>query len=747
MFKALGRRASALVALAVFSVAVPVLASGPVFWEISKQDDVLKGDARGVSIAENGLITLAPAFALVFDTKEAYIWSSASDAAGNIYLGTGHDGRIFKVEPSGAGRLLYDAPELDVTALVTDPQGNLYAGTSPDGKIYKIAPDGQHSVFSDPADKYIWSLAFDSAASTLYAGTGDKGVIYKIDTAGKSAVLADTNETNIVSLALDKSGNLIAGTDPAGLVLRVSPNGKLFALFDSPLQEIHSLVAAADGSIFALGVNQLGSSQKALSVGSSSSSSVSSEGTITISASDDQDQTPTVSSAPDFSATFNQPSSRRGAEGARSAVFCISPDGGSEVCWRSGDSIGFGMRPLPDGRVLVGTGSKGRVYEIARDRSYTLLIQSPEDQTSTIIAVGDKLFATSSNLGRLYRIGRDAVSEGTYVSPVRDTKFAGQWGVINWRGTGNVELQTRSGNTETTDPTWSDWSAAYRNASGDQITSPRARFIQWRASLKNSPASPASSAQSASGNPATLQSVVVAYLPRNQSPDIISVSVLPPGIALQEMPLSIDPSIASSGLDPQLFGVASNVPPRRYFQKGARTLSWQASDPNDDTLVYKLLYRTLGDDEWHLLAGDLTQPYYTIDGNRLPDGDYLFKVVASDAPGNPSGLALTDDEATDAVEIDNTPPVLKVGGPSITGQTAEVTFDVIDATSRIVRGEYSVDGAAWQLIFPVDGIADSAHEIFKVNVKFDKPGEHLIAFRCSDSSLNIGSSKVTATVR
>ena len=63
------------------------IAVGPVFWEISKQDDVIKGDARGVSIAENGTITLAPALTLVYDTKEAYIWSSATNAAGNIYLG------------------------------------------------------------------------------------------------------------------------------------------------------------------------------------------------------------------------------------------------------------------------------------------------------------------------------------------------------------------------------------------------------------------------------------------------------------------------------------------------------------------------------------------------------------------------------------------------------------------------------------------------------------------------------------
>ena len=720
-----------------------VFAGGPVFWEVSKQQEIVKGDARGVSIADNGTIMLAPAFTLVYDTKEAYIWSSAADNAGNIYLGTGHEGRIFKVEPGGAGRLIYDAGELDVTALATDSQGNVYAGTSPDGKIYKITPDGRQSVLYDPPDKYIWSLLVDQAASTLYAGTGDKGIIYKIDQTGKASTLADTTENNIVSLAFDKSRNVIAGTDPSGLVLRVASDGKTFALFDSPMQEIHELAVAADGSVFALGINPQGGAAKPATSSSSSTTSVSSEGVITISA-DEVDAQQLINSASDLSGLASQSRTRRSSSGARSAVFRILSDGGGEDYWSAGDAVSFGLEVLTDGRLLVGTGNKGRIYSVGADRSSTLLVQSPEDLTSTIISVGDNTYATSSNLGRLYRVGHQPATEGTYVSPVHDTRFAGQWGVINWRGAGSVELQTRSGNTENPDATWSDWSAAYRNALGDQIASPRARFIQWRAVLRSTGRSGGGSNGQASPEAlANLQSVTVAYLPRNQAPVVASVAVLPPGVALQEQPLGVDPSIANSGIDPQVFGVITSIPPRRFFQKGARTITWQTSDANNDTLKYRLLYRTLGDKEWHVLAEDLSQAYFTIDGNRLPDAPYVFKVQATDSPSNPSEVALTSEEVTDTVEIDNTPPAIKATGPTVSGRTTEVAFETADTTSRVVKGEYSVDGDLWRPIFPADGIADSAREIFRVKVAFSTAGEPVIAFRCTDSSSNVGTSKIT----
>src|SRR6059058_5673986 len=208
--------------LFIFSAALVLLAAsktqagGPVVWETDSRVELLGGEAHGVSVTDTGALMLAPQFTQVFNTEQAYVWSSTADAAGNVYLGTGHDGKIFRVGADGKGSLLYDAAELDVTAMVVGQDGALYAGTSPDGKLYRVRAAG-----AKPED----------------------------------SLLVDTNETHIISLAADRQGNLIAGTDPGGLVLRVSPEGKAFALYDSPLREIHALSLAADGSIYALALS------------------------------------------------------------------------------------------------------------------------------------------------------------------------------------------------------------------------------------------------------------------------------------------------------------------------------------------------------------------------------------------------------------------------------------------------------------------------------------------------------------
>src|SRR3954451_269236 len=86
---------------------LPVRAGQPVVWETSGRTELLKGDARGVSISDTGVLMLAPKLNEVFNTQQTYVWSSVVDSQGNVYLGTGHDGKTYKISPSGTGSMLY----------------------------------------------------------------------------------------------------------------------------------------------------------------------------------------------------------------------------------------------------------------------------------------------------------------------------------------------------------------------------------------------------------------------------------------------------------------------------------------------------------------------------------------------------------------------------------------------------------------------------------------------------------------
>src|SRR6187402_1079607 len=103
--------------LLLISFAVTTLAGEPSVWSVNTRAEVLKGDARGVSIDQDGNITLAPKLTEVFKTDQPYIWSSVVDAAGNAYLGTGGEGKVVKVDAAGHGSVFSDLAELNVTAL------------------------------------------------------------------------------------------------------------------------------------------------------------------------------------------------------------------------------------------------------------------------------------------------------------------------------------------------------------------------------------------------------------------------------------------------------------------------------------------------------------------------------------------------------------------------------------------------------------------------------------------------------
>ncbi len=65
----------------------------------------------------------------------------------------------------------------------------------------------------------------DSQGS-LFVATGDKGEVFVVTPDGKGQVFYQSDERHARSLAFDSKGNLLIGTEPNGLILRVEVQQK-----------------------------------------------------------------------------------------------------------------------------------------------------------------------------------------------------------------------------------------------------------------------------------------------------------------------------------------------------------------------------------------------------------------------------------------------------------------------------------------------------------------------------------------
>ena len=93
--------------------------------------------------------------------------------------------------------------------------------------------------------------------------------------------------------------------------------------------------------------------------------------------------------------------------------------------------------------------------------------------------------------------------------------------------------------------------------------------------------------------------------------------------------------------------------------------------------------------------------------------------------------------------MDNTPPAVAADAPRANGSNVEIVFRAADATSIIRRAEYQIDGGPWKTVFPVDGIADSKREEFRVAVVLADKKPHVVALRAFDANANVGSAQAT----
>ncbi len=746
--------------LSILFAATSLLAVETSVWQVGTFKDFLKGKLDGVSVTENGELGLAPEIKVVFDPEQALAYSLAADQEHHLYVGTGHQGKVFRVDPDGKGSLFFTAQEPDIFALAVGPDGDLYVGSSPEGKIYRVSPDGKSSVFYDPQSKYIWALLFGPKGN-LYVGTGDEGKILKVNPKGEGSVYYDSDQTHIMCLAFDSKGELLAGSDPNGLIYRISGEGKAFVIYQADLPEIHSIITGPEGQIYAsaLGGGESKGIPSLLHPATHALETAPKVMTITVEGSTGsaegekakgkaQKPAPKKQKAPAKTPSFIRPHEARNpsafvGQKSRGEIFEITPNSNVEVLWSSDESSAYSLA-LHGNRVVFSTDSNGEVYELNpadNGQDLRLIAETHESVVTRLLPESRGIYMVTSNVAKLLRLEFAPGHSGTYVSEVKDTKFISRWGHVMWRGDfpdgSGVKFFTRSGNSERPDSTWSGWAGPLSNPDGSAITSPPARYIQWKAVFQGSDAA----------HP-LLNEVSVSYLNQNVAPRIHSLNISTS--TERTSPAGGAGTPAGTPAPYDLANAAAISVVANSNSAGSSpaplTISWQADDPNGDSLVYSIYVKASDEHGWHLLKKKLKETTFTVEPNTLPDGRYEAKVVASDEPSNPPSLAKTAEMVSAPFWVDNTPPSVTVTRRSTKGTETIVAFEAVDSASPIVKAEYSLDGGGWKDILSDDGIVDSTTEVFTVHLSSLKAGEHLVTLRAYDSAGNAGLGKAVLEV-
>jgi hypothetical protein len=756
-----------LFAAAMLALAAPALAEHTRWWRQSTFEEFDKGTAKGVALRSDGKMFLAPRFAEFADANLAYLLQIRADSKGNLYAAGGSNAKVLRIEAGGKSTSVFESPELSAQAIALDPAGNLYVGTSPDGKVYKVTPAGQSSVFFEPKTKYIWDLAVDKDG-TLYVATGDTGKIFSVAPDGKGQIFYSSDETHVRSLALDTNGNVLSGTEPNGRVLRIpkAANSRhAFVLYETSKKEITSLLQAANGDLYVAAVGEKSPPTPGQSRPMTTDSSNNTNFVISIGPSGattgpaQQNQLNPFTPLP----TVNS-----------SSVYRIASDGSPEELWSTRDDVVYSMGLLPGGKLLLGTGNDGAILELEANHIFSKLVKASSRQVTAIATgPGGKLFLAAANPGKVFTLGPENESEGTYESQPFDAHFFSRWGRTMWQaenvasgngGNGSrVAIYARSGNTSDPDSNWSDWAGPYANSSGDKIECPAARFVQWKAVLRGNSGN--------NGNPPPIIDwFSIAYLPKNIAPQVTAIAIQDPGIRVQGLSL---PTVVTGPQSPAQLrmpqpapspssnssftvttisnlgssGVAHFDPiPQGASQKGYQSVLWTADDANDDQMEFAVYFRGENETSWKLLKDKLDTKFYSWDTTSMPDGAYYLKIVASDSPSNPTGEGLSSERESDRFVVANTPPSIAQLTADSVSTGVRIKFQAIAAVSFITRAQYSLDAGDWTLIFPAGGLSDASKESYDFQLQKVLPGEHTVTVRVYDQFENVTSAKTTLKI-
>lgn len=682
--------------------AAPCLATTTRILRQTTVKDFEEGEATTTAVVPPGEVV--PGMRSVQVAIDASFAWCAARARGHAaaYFGTGDRGRIFAVSTGGPARPVAQLDSPWVTALAVRPDGNLLAGSTPGGRVFAVDPKtGRSRVWAKLAAEHVWAVVHDAARGTTYAATGDGGKIFAIDGKGAARLLWDSGDKHVMSLVPDGK-SLLAGTADKAILYRVFADGRAEALHDFDADEVRAIVRGKRAIYLAVNDfdNPAESNQPA------PPGAQPAKGTR-------------IAAGP---SPASGAVARADAVKARAAIYRLADDGGIEQLFALGEGYFTALALGPRGDLFAASGSQGKLYRIAADRTVALAAEVPERQALSLVESGDGFLVGTGDAGGVYRV-RPAVAEATYLGKVLDAEAPARWGRLWWSGSRDLVIETRSGNTGKPDASWSAFHRVaavvqHGGESSGEIKSGSARYLQYRVTLP--------------GRDSVLRDISIYYLPHNQRARVTEVT-------LGDAAASATPAAGTAA--------PASAPPPSPTRSHVATLKlrWKVENPDGDELIYKLWFRHEGDAVWRTLGGPdpLAKPEYDWNTDAVPDGRYAIRVWASDEKVTEASAALAHVFESPPFLVDNTKPEIS----GLVARNGAVAGRARDAASPIATVEYAVDGDDFRPAGANDGILDERDEAFTIRLPTALgPGPHLVHVRAWDAADNVGSARIEVRV-
>lgn len=392
--------------------------------------EFLTGELEGLAVDVLGQLVPAPVARTDYETDSLYAWSLALDERGRLVVGSGDEGRLYRMKDEALEEWV-DTIAYEILALLPF-DGALLAGSSPDGVIYRVEEDGTHRIALSVPQQSVWSLARGSRAGTWLAGSGPGAHLTR---AGKGAeageVLHRLPATNLTEMVRDARG-LWLGTSGPGLVFRIEgeDDQKPRLVYEAAQGEIAALITEGHDGVIVLSVNAV-------------------EG-----------------------------------DKAGSRVVRLHSSGAVDVVWE-GSEVLLSLALLADGSFLAGEARTGRVLRIDPEGRLGLWSELDGGDPLALLVDGPRTWVATGNLGVVYALEPGRSDGGTWTSPVVSATRVERWGRLWTEGWGDdAQVSARSGVRARPDATWSDWTDFAKV--GAPLDVPVAPYLQYRLRLRDS---------------------------------------------------------------------------------------------------------------------------------------------------------------------------------------------------------------------------------------------------------------------